>query len=1451
VVVPVTNPFDEYDAPLLPPIGPDLLMSLREAIVLLDSLGGGTLDFSPLGGTPAKPATVFVAGPLPSLTVPVTIDAGHAVQIVGAGLDLAAPGNTVKGLTIDYASGPGLQLDAGGNDIENNFLGTDPTGHKAEGNLVGLKVIGPDNKIIKNNVISGNTLNGIEILSSGNVVQHNLVGTDVDGIMPLPNRAGVAVFGPDNTIGGPLTTDGNVISGNSAYGVCLDGAGATANHVEGNYIGTTAAPLFLLPPGTTSSSPTADGLHGPLPNDIGVGIFSGASGNFIGGASEATRNIISGNQTAGVLIAGSATTLNVVHGNYIGTDADGIHELGNAGSGVVIRDGAHDNRIGSDGSKVGDTSERNIISNNGVYSPGSTSASDPSGKPLYGKDGVAILDSGTDENLVAGNFVGLDKFGVYKEGNAGRGVAIYNGAQNNVIGVDGKGKDPAMQRNVISNNRQDGVAISDSGTDTNKVAGNLIGLSPLLTTPRGNGGSGVVITNHAKDNVIGTDLDAMGNGDDSKRNIISANSYAGVLIDYGSSVNFVRGNYIGTLPDGETALGNKYGVIIDHGAFSNLVGGTGSATGNVLSGNSIDGVLIQQDVMAAIAGVAAISGISAPSANTTLNTVEGNFIGANKDGTAELGNLKYGVEIRSAVGNFIGGMTDKAGNVISGNWGDGVRIWNPGPHVPTPIGNVVEGNHIGTTKDGTAALSNGLVTPANGVSILNSSFNTIGGDIDGEGNIISGNEGYGVWIAGASFGNVLQGNFIGTKKDGTSKLGNSLSGVFITLGASGNTVGVKPDPIGPDHGKANTIAFNGGSGVVVESGTGNAMRGNAIFANGGLGIDLGNTGAPTLNDSKGHDGPNDYQNFPVLTKVDPDGTVHVKLHGADKALYRIEFFSSTNGNPSLYGDGQTFLTFVDKKTDDHGNLAFALKLAPGKLITATATDPAGNTSEFSSYVMGDLAIVRSDKTPLPDEQDLAPGGYVAVNNDNDDYTFNADGSPKEDRFKNGVVVGEHDLVRLDLHAVANAQGGAYTLVFGPNIKIWKSATKGDPATDLVVSDTTDLAGVNGATSFSAAKENTVWVEGINESDAPAKELITLKWTNADAAKGVIADKVVLADQVAFTVYMVTGPLNVPGFSIYTYKADVPGGLVGSWTAASGTVQTGAMTNTATILWNSGPVVGQANFTPLAGFTCQRYVNVVLVELEITGGTNKLEYKNPPKQSATDSRLIISNNLGPAENANIRVKTIEGPIVAGQMRGVKFIEMGFIQNGQFTREYGDFDGFDTKKRRQGGLQDGAFHVDYYTQAPNASTAPWYDSQAVTGTRGFLGPAMDAKLSNQDFNVSDTPQLWGSDAMTLTLGGVTKSVNRFGLQFDLNLYFAVRTKEAVNGSETVYTQRAKASWRFDGSGTIDAAGNWTQTGTGNTGDKKFTEVKTGDVVPVTTGTAINNLFAGEVWSTINQP
>src|SRR5262249_31052541 len=143
--------------------------------------------------------------------------------------------------------------------------------------------------------------------------------------------------------------------------------------------------------------------------------------------------------------------------------------------------------------------------------------------------------------------------------------------------------------------------------------------------------------------------------------------------------------------------------------------------------------------------------------------------------------------------------------------------------------------------------------------------NIIGGTAPGAGNLISGNTGTGVRLSGSgTSGNLVQGNLIGTDVSGNNPLGNG-AGVLIDAQTSGNTIG------GTVAGAGNIIANNNGVGVQVGAtvtdtlAAGNAILGNSIFANSGLGIDLGGDGA-TPNDPQDPDaGPNNLQNFPVIT----------------------------------------------------------------------------------------------------------------------------------------------------------------------------------------------------------------------------------------------------------------------------------------------------------------------------------------------------------------------------------------------------------------------------------------------------------------------------------------------------------------------------------------------------------------------------------------------------------
>ena len=194
----------------------------------------------------------------------------------------------------------------------------------------------------------------------------------------------------------------------------------------------------------------------------------------------------------------------------------------------------------------------------------------------------------------------------------------------------------------------------------------------------------------------------------------------------------------------------------------------------------------------------------------------------------------------------------------------------------------------------------------------------------------------------------MQGNYIGTDVTGTFAIGNSV-GVLVI--GSGNTIG------GATTGAGNTIASNTGPGLNVNSGTGNAILSNSIFSNADLAIDLGADGV-TANDAGDADtGANNVQNFPVLTSATSGSgsiTITGDLNSTATTDFRLEFFANAVCDPSGNGEGETLLGSTMVTTDGSGNASFMVTftatVAVGQFITATATDPSNNTSEFSQCV---------------------------------------------------------------------------------------------------------------------------------------------------------------------------------------------------------------------------------------------------------------------------------------------------------------------------------------------------------------------------------------------------------------------------------------------------------------------------------------------------------------------
>jgi titin len=272
-------------------------------------------------------------------------------------------GNYSNGVYITFAQN---------NTVSGNYIGTDATGTIDLGNVengVSIQEEAHDNTIGggtdgERNVISGNGLNGVEIIGSGadyNTISGNFIGTDAGGNVDLGNDGDGVYIGAAyyNTIGGSEDGERNVISGNS-NGVTLDYE-AKRNTVSGNYIG-------------VGANGTSD-----LGNDEdGVVISNSSKDNTIGGDTTSERNVISHNKKMGVRIIDSGTEYNKVSGNYIGTDPNGTTDQGNSEDGVYIDNGAQNNTVGPDnmiayngrdGVRVnGSTTMGNVITENSIFS---------------------------------------------------------------------------------------------------------------------------------------------------------------------------------------------------------------------------------------------------------------------------------------------------------------------------------------------------------------------------------------------------------------------------------------------------------------------------------------------------------------------------------------------------------------------------------------------------------------------------------------------------------------------------------------------------------------------------------------------------------------------------------------------------------------------------------------------------------------------------------------------------------------------------------------------------------------------------------------------------------------------------------------------------------------------------------------------------------------------------
>lgn len=888
-----------------------------------------------------------------------------------------------------------LSVSASNANISPNVLRSNYIGVAADGFTVlgspghGVDIESSSATHLIGNVISGHALDGINIFdgaSHSTVIHGNKIGTDATGTFSVENGSGISASGWHTEIGGVISGEGNLVSGNRKSGVTLDGDGP--QNVIGNYVGTDLAGLAAIP-------------------NLWGGIADGTT------LSSVTPYVISSNLVSGNLRNGISAGFNgipgsvIISGNKIGTDITGLAPLPNEDFAIraVSFTTIVDNILANSGAFGMRVEEHNAIVNNvivsnnggGIYATGFGNTI--SGNQIHDNAGVGLrLNSSS---------LGADNFVLSNEifSNAGNGVTLIGDGQGN-----------RLSRNSIHSNNGLGIDINDDGVTLNDVEDGDVGMAnyPVLTFA----GSGNV-------KVEGT-INALPN----REYLIEVfESPACDQSGHGEGQRFVNSFTLTTDASGDAAFDVAFGIPpVTPGNFI-----TTTATGiegtsefsacqvlelqslqplvvdtllDELDGSCVDGDCSLRDAL----------GLSAPGQTLTFapaihgGTIplpsllglkilnidgEGTIIdgvGANitLDGRVWLmspNNVIKGLTVTEQLliadgNNTVGGPDPADGNTIEllqltgdisgtnteGSLVENNVITNVNVSLLTGFGtsaspNVIRSNYVGIAADGFSPL--GSIT--SGV-FINSSVPTHLID-----NVISGHALDGINIvAGSAADLLIHGNKIGTDATGAFAVPNGGNG--ISLSSSNVEIG------GLNFGEGNLISGNAGAGItILNVGLNNLVSRNSIHSNGGLGIDINGDGV-TPND--GFDADVGTPNFPdwfaaiyepALEKLE----ITLDLATTPNQEFRIDIFESPTCDPSGHGEGQTFVLSHILTSDSFGGGILsdqfsAANLTVGNFLTAVATGPEG-TSEFSACQVIEQKQTGTVVDTLADELDGSCG----------------------------------------------------------------------------------------------------------------------------------------------------------------------------------------------------------------------------------------------------------------------------------------------------------------------------------------------------------------------------------------------------------------------------------------------------------------------------------------------
>jgi hypothetical protein len=827
--------FDSYNPPV------NGLWTINLASPLPDIVNPVTINgYSAAGALPNTQTTGDNA------QLEVVIDSATGVSIPSAFHFVAgADGSAVSGLVIEGFTDAGIRLSGGGGyTITGNFIGAAAHHNQGQGVLVDgatSVTIGGANPSDRN-IISGNGQDGVSIVVPTTVVtpsytlENNFIGVDITGASALGNGGdgvvvtitGVATAPALSIFGNTHDGNGNVIGGNTGYGIRITGAAGSApagsgTLIAGNLIGVGLGSNGLVAVGnslggvlldaaanvTVGGTGTGEGNAIGANQGDGVAVHNGngirITGNLLGGAAAGLGNAQDGiyvDPSSGVVITFNQMTGNAgdgvhlvaatgakVGGNFIGvsTTGTGGPALSNGSDGVLVQD-SHGVLVGNftDTTPSGPvTVPGNVIGNNA-------------------RNGVEATGTATTSLVVQDNFIGTDVNGTTALGNSLDGLLIDgHDASSNPTAVG-----DTVTGNVVSNNGGNGVEVRLASSVT--IVSNKVGTDAKGSGRHGNGSDGIIVVGPAA---------ALG----ISNNIVSANVDYGILATDVSTLT-VSGNKVGTDAAGSANLGN--GTVVTHSGSPDTFSGGGVRIEGLAA--PVTNVVVQSNTISGNNG----NGLEA--VNTSGLVVTGNIIGLDATGTAALGNRGDGAFLDLSTGAVFGSPNPGSGNIVSGNGGYGLEL------IDSPSTTVL-GNKFGTDINGAVDRGNSL-----GGLTVQGKLGPVAGD-QVINNTISANTGAGLEASNVT-GLVVQGNRVGLDGSGTFAVGTQTVGVSLIDAPGAQVVG-------------NWVGGNKGTGLRLTHADNASVQGNFIgtgatgqevLGNGGDGIQVVDSTGVTIGGSTGN-----------------------------------------------------------------------------------------------------------------------------------------------------------------------------------------------------------------------------------------------------------------------------------------------------------------------------------------------------------------------------------------------------------------------------------------------------------------------------------------------------------------------------------------------------------------------------------------------------------------------